>query len=337
MRLGLVGYGSGGRVFHAPFIEAAHGVDLVGVVSREHRLQLSADHPDVRPYDSLTELLEAGEVDAVTITTPSHTRRDLVLEAIAAGVHVVADTPLAPNAAAGRELVEAAEQAGVLLTVYHQRRHDADILSLRQVMHQLGTVWRFHSRLDLDEPQSLDAGPQGGLLRDLGSNLVDQALWLHGPAVRVHAHLDYTELPEGPTDCGFVVCVDHAGGTTSYLSGSKLGRITSRTLRVYGSEGSYRATSSDVQVAEVRTGRRPVDAPESWGYEPPQHWGHLDTASGTQTIASAQGRYQDYYTALAAAVDAGGPLPVAPAEAIAVLEVLDAARRSFLEHRVVEL
>jgi predicted dehydrogenase len=262
-----------------------------------------------------------------------------VLEALSAGVHVIADKPVAPSAEAARDLAAVAADAGLRLGAYHQRRFDADLQTVRGLIEagRLGEVWRFHSRFDLDEPHGLEPGPAGGLLRDLGSHLVDQVLWLFGPAIRVHAHLDHVELPAGRTDCGFVICIDHAGGTTSYLSASKLNHITSRTLRIYGSEGSYRATSCDVQARDIRRGRTPSQDAESWGYEPPQHWGQLDTGGGTQTIPSAQGRYQDYYTRFAEAVATGGPLPVEFEEAAAVLDVLDAARVSAAGQRVVTL
>ena len=108
-------------------------------------------------------MLDAG-VDAVTITTPPHTRRELVLEAIAAGVHVVADKPFAPDAASARELAEAARQAGVVLNVYHNRRRDADILTLAGVIAsgELGEVWRVHSIMDQDGADTLETGATGG-------------------------------------------------------------------------------------------------------------------------------------------------------------------------------
>ena len=135
MRIGVVGYGTGGQNFHTPFIEAADGVELVGVVARspERKAAVARDWPEVPIYESLTDLLSAG-VDAVTITTPPATRRDLVLEAVAAGVHVIADKPFAPTAAAARELHSAAEDAGVLLSVYHNRRWDADIRTLQKII-----------------------------------------------------------------------------------------------------------------------------------------------------------------------------------------------------------
>jgi len=129
MRLGLVGYGVGGRYFHAPFIQAAVGVELAGVVTRspQRRRELAADYPGVPVYDDIGQLLAAG-VDAVTITTPPETRRELVLTAIAAGVHVIADKPFAPDAAGGRDLDRAARDAGVALNVFHNRRWDADFV-----------------------------------------------------------------------------------------------------------------------------------------------------------------------------------------------------------------
>jgi predicted dehydrogenase len=163
MRIGLVGYGVGGRYFHAPFIQAAEGCDLTGIVARSPQrvAELHQDLPGVPVFASLGELLDAG-VDAVTISTPPQTRRELVLEAVGRGVNVIADKPFAPTAAAGQALVDAAAAAGVLLSVFHNRRWDTDITTLRGVLDEglLGEVWRFDSRFDLDEPQTLEGRPR---------------------------------------------------------------------------------------------------------------------------------------------------------------------------------
>jgi predicted dehydrogenase len=340
MRIGLVGYGGGGRWFHAPYIDAADGVELVGVVTRspERIAELHAERPGMPTYASLTELLAAG-VDAVTITTPPQTRYDLVREAIAAGVHVVADKPFAPSAAVAAELGAAADAAGVRLSVYHQRRRDADIQTLKQVLDsgELGDISRFDSVFDLDEPGTLEAGPHGGLLRDLGSHLADQALWLFGPVLRVSAHLEWVDLPEGRTDAGFALRLDHASGTASFLAVSKLNRVVRRVLELYGASGAYLATGSDVQTGAIKAGRRPKDDPSGWGVEPEQHWGRLYTAAGERVVPSAQGNHAGYYAAFVRAVAEGTEVPVPVADAIAVLQVLDAARVSAIEHRTVEL
>ncbi|GAB92943.1 putative oxidoreductase [Gordonia rhizosphera NBRC 16068] len=239
MRLGPVGYGVGGRLLHAPYIDAVPEIELVGVVTRnaERRREVAEDLPGVAVFDSLGALLDTG-VDAVTITTPPQTRRELVLEAVKRGVHVVADKPFAPDAAGGRELADAAESAGGLLSVFHNRRWDTDLAVVRGVLPELGDVWRCESRFDLDEPGSLEVGSTGGLLRDLGAHLVDQMLALFGPVATVTGHLDVVEQPTGRTDCGFVVSMTHRSGVFSTASASKINHVAARQWRIYGSEGA---------------------------------------------------------------------------------------------------
>lgn len=341
MRIGLVGYGTGGRHFHAPFIAAAEGVYLAGVVARapETIARVRADLPAVPVYPSLSAMIAAGGIDAVTITTPPETRRALVLEAIAAGLHVIADKPFAPSAEAGRDLDRAAKAKGVVLGVFHNRRFDADVLTLRKVLRsgRLGRLWRIHSRMDLDDPHTLEAGRTGGLLRDLGSHLVDQMLWLLGPATAVTAHWDLVERPEGQTDASFVLALTHASGIHSHLSASKLNRLAVREFRAYGDAGSYTSSGTDVQAQAIFAGKRPLDDLGAWGYEAPDLWGTLRTAEGSERIPSEQGRYHDYYDAFAAAVAGGGRPPVTAEEAVATLAVLDAARISATEGRTVDV
>ena len=340
MRLGLVGYGVGGRYFHAPFIAAAEGVDLAGVVTRspDRRAELAADFPGVPAYDSLTDLLAAG-VDAVTITTPPQTRRELVLEAVAAGVPTIADKPFAPDAAGGRELVAAAKDAGVPLNVFHNRRWDADIRTLAAVLKggELGELWGVESRMEQENAATLEIGPDAGLLRDLGSHLVDQVLWLLGPARAVYAELDFVEPPGGRTDCRFAVSLTHKGGVRSRVSASKINHIEDRELRAYGSGGSYVARGTDVQAQAIFAGRRPVDEGDKWGYDDPEHWGTLNTAAGSVAVPSEQGAYRAFYARFAAALRGDGDFPVPAEQALHTLEVLDAARVSAAENRVVEL
>lgn len=340
MRLGLVGYGVGGRYFHAPFITAAEGVELAGIVARapDTIARAKADFPEIPIFSSLTEMLRFG-VEAVTITTPPQTRRELVLEAIERGVPVIADKPFAPSAEVGRELDSAAKAKGVILGVYHNRRFDADVLTLRKVLEsgRLGRLWRLHSCMDLDDPNTLEAGPTGGLLRDLGSHLVDQVLWLLGPAITVNAQFDLIDRLEGRTDASFVLTIVHKGGVHSHLSASKLNHIASREFRAYGEAGSYVSSGTDVQAQALFAGVRPADDLAGWGYEKPALWGTLRTTSINESIPSEQGRYHDYYEAFAKAVRERGEPPVTAQEAVQALAVLDAARISATQGRIVEV
>jgi len=340
VRIGVVGYGDGGRYFHTPFIDAAEGIELSGVVTRDagRRELVAAEHPGVPVYDSLADLLAAG-VDAVTVTTPPATRRDLVLEALAGGVHVVADKPFAPDARGGRDLAAAAREAGVHLAVFHNRRWDADLRTLRAVIESgaIGEVRRVENRFDADDPATLEAGPTGGLLRDIGSHLVDQNLWLLGPATSVYATLDWADLPEGRTDVGFGLVVRHRGGAASWATSSKTNGVAERSLRAYGSTGGYVGSSTDVQARTIMAGTTPSELGDRWGYEPEESWGTLTSPGTSSRVPSERGAYQDFYTAFAAAVRGEGDLPVTADEGLHVLEVLDAARVSAIEGRVVEI
>ena len=340
MKIGIVGYGGGGQYFHAPFINAVEGLELAGIVARAPATiaKAKADFPQVPVYASLTEMLAAG-IDIVTITTPPQTRRELVLEAINAGVAVIADKPFAPDAKTGRELAAAAKAKGVLLSVYHNRRYDADILTLKKVLEQqrVGNVWRLHNRMDFDDAQTLEGGETGGLLRDLGSHIIDQSIWLMGPVKTVHAQLDFVPLPVGLTDASFVITLTHENGTHSYVSATKINRLVCRELRLYGDKGSYLSQGTDVQAQAIFAGKRPADDLAGWGYEQPDRLGTLHNDRGDEKVASEQGAYHAYYAAFAAAVRNGTEPPVTPDQAIAVLAVIDAAFISARENRVVTL
>lgn len=306
--------------------------------SVERGRQAGKDYPNVAVCASVAELEKLG-VDAIVVSTPPETRRELVLEAVRAGLNTVADKPFAPDAATARELAGEAARAGVLLNVFHNRRFDTDIVTAQEVIRSgsVGEVRRLELRCDQDDITSIEPGPTGGLLRDLGSHVVDQAILLCGRPHRVVAHLDWRALPTGRTDVGFVIGIEHASGAYSTVSASKASRFMSRELRIHGILGSYRSDYSDVQANAVFDGRRPRDGRDAWGYESEDRWGILVAEAGRATVPSRQGDYTRFYDALAAAIETGGAGPVPASEGIAVLETLDAARLSDEEHRVVAL
>jgi predicted dehydrogenase len=97
------------------------------------------------------------------------------------------------------------------------------------------------------------------------------------------------------------------------------------------------ARGTDVQAQAIFAGKRPVDLGDEWGYEAPEHWGTLHTAAGDEKVPSEQGAYQDYYTQFAAALRGDGDFPVPAEQAVHTLAVLDAARTSAAENRVIEV
>jgi predicted dehydrogenase len=339
MRIGLVGYGKGGRYFHAPLIASLPGATFVGVVTRsaQRRQELEQDCPQAQAFDSLADLIAAG-VDAVVISTPLATRQALILEAIELGVAVVSDKPFAANAEQAQALVDAAERKGVLLSVYQNRRWDSDFLTLRKLIDEgvLGEVSRFESRVERYSPKSVGKDSGGGMLRDLGSHLADQALLLFGPVARVYAELQFA-TPDQPVDHQFFVSLTHCNGVVSHLWGSCLQNHPGPRFRVSGASGCYSVEGLDGQEEASLAGLTPASEGERWGVEATQRWGWLEQGEIRKQVVSERGCWLEFYRQLQDAIAGNGPNPVDLHDAVASARVLDAARLSAQEGRVVIL
>jgi predicted dehydrogenase len=339
VRVGLAGYGRGGRYFHAPLIGLAPECTLAGVLTRspQRRAELAADLPGVPASGSLAELAAAG-LDAVVITTPLDTHETLVREAIALGLPTICDKPFTPDAASARALVAEAERAGVLLAVYQNRRWDADFLTVRALLEAgaLGEVTGFESRMEQYPPPGGFSVTGGGVLRDFGSHVADQALQLFGPAAAVYAEVHVR--PEDGFDDRFFLSVRHAGGVTSHLRGDwTLHGAPGPRFRVTGRAGTFAVESDDGQSERLLAGKTEIPGP--FGTVPEARWGRIYRGEGLppEPVPAEQGRWSSFYSAFARAVRGTGPLPVDPRDAVAALEVLDAARLSAARGDVVRL
>jgi predicted dehydrogenase len=336
VRIGLVGYGLGGRYFHAPLIASAENCEFLGVVttSPERRRQVAEDLG--RPaFASLEELARAG-AEAVAISTPAATHVSLTQQALRLGLAVVCDKPFAPDANEARQTVRLAEQLNVPLTVYQNRRWDSDFLTLRELLSRgaLGTLTAFESRFERFRPQSGPATAGGGTLLDFGSHLADQALVLAGPVTGVYAEMHYRADAAGLDDDVFVA-LTHEGGVRSHLWGSWRQGAPGPRIRAAGTEGAYLIQDVDGQEAQLRSGASPAGAGGQWGAEPPERWGRLLRGDAGEPVPSAHGAWNLFYPAFAAAVRGGQPVPVDPWDAVATAAVLDAARASARTGRVV--
>ncbi|WP_217238758.1 Gfo/Idh/MocA family oxidoreductase [Streptomyces sp. AC555_RSS877] len=343
LRVGLVGYGLAGSVFHAPLIAATEGLALDTVVTSnpERQEQARAEFPDVRPVASPDELFDrADELDLVVLASPNKTHVPLATTALKAGLPVVVDKPVAGTAAEARELAALAEERGLLLSVFQNRRWDNDFLTLRKLLAdgELGDVYRFESRFERWRPQlkggwreSGDPAEIGGLLYDLGSHLVDQALVLFGPAASVYAESD-VRRPGAETDDDTFIAITHTSGVRTHLYASATTAQLGPRFRVLGSKAGYVKYGLDPQEADLREGRRPGRTAD-WGWEPESLWGLVGAGEspltgGGRAEPTLPGDYPAYYAAVARALADGGPNPVTALEAAAALDVLEAARRS---------
>ncbi|MGR8010333.1 Gfo/Idh/MocA family oxidoreductase [Streptomyces hypolithicus] len=355
LRVGLVGYGLAGSVFHAPLIAATDGLVLDTVVTSnpERRERARAEFPGVRFAASPDELwgARADELDLIVIASPNKTHVPLATAALNAGLPVVVDKPVAGTAADARELAALAAGRGLTLSVFQNRRWDNDFLTLKHLIDagELGDVQRFESRFERWRPQpkggwreSGDPAEIGGLLYDLGSHVVDQALVLFGPATRVYAESD-VRRPGAEADDDTFIAITHVGGVRSHLYVSATTAQLGPRFRVLGSRAGYVKYGLDPQEAALREGRRPAaGADGNWGEEPEAAWGRLGAGEspltgGGSPVPTLPGAYPAYYAAVATAVREGTAPPVTAEQAAATLDVLEAARRSAREGVAVDV
>jgi predicted dehydrogenase len=335
VRVALIGYGLGGAAFHAPLIACTPRMRLATIVTSnaERRSQAAREYPQARIVDSVQAVWDrAQDHDVVVVTTSNDSHVSLAMAALAAGLPVVVDKPFAVHAAEARQLIDEARRRNLLLTVYHNRRWDGELLTVKRLLAEqaFGDVLRFESRLERWRPEPKGGwrergAPQfaGGLLYDLGTHLIDQALHLFGPVTHVYAELD-RRRPGMQVDDDMFLALTHASGVRSHLTATSLSAQPIACMRVLGSRAAYLKVHGDVQEAALRAGERP-DRP-GWGEEPREHWGLLGVGDAAVPARSEPGAYQKFYAGVVAALREGAPVPVDPEDAVAGLEIIELAR-----------
>jgi len=338
IRTAVVGYGLAGSVFHAPLIDATDGMAVTAVVTGNPLRAAAARerYPGCRVVPTTDELFaRPGDVDLVVVASPNRTHVPVGLAALAAGLPVVVDKPVAASADDARRLRDAAAAAGRLVSVYHNRRWDGDLRTVRRLLADgaLGEVHRFESRFERWRPEvnaasgreDPDPAAAGGLLYDLGSHLVDQALLLFGPVLDVYAEVAAVR-PGARVDDDVFISLAHRGGTRSHLWASAVAGDLGPRFRVLGTAGAYVKHGLDVQEATLREGGTPRDP--GYGAEPPESWGTVGTPGDTRRVPTEPGAYQEFYAGVRDALRTGSAPPVTIEEAVEVLTVLEAARHS---------
>jgi predicted dehydrogenase len=354
LRTALIGYGLAGSVFHAPLITATEGLTLDTVVTSnpDRQAQARTEHG---PHLHLTPTPDtlwprAHELDLVVIASPNRTHIPLATAALEAGLPVVVDKPLAATAAEARTLAALAETRGLLLSVFQNRRWDNDFLTLTKLLADgtLGDITRFESRFERWRPrlkggwrESGDPAEIGGLLYDLGSHVVDQALQLFGPAATVYAESDVRREGAQADDDTFIA-LTHTSGVRSHLYVSATTPQLGPRFRVLGSKAGYVKYGLDPQEAALREGARPGATDEPWGTEPEEAWGRVGSGEspatgGGRPEPTLPGDYPAYYAAIGAALRGTAENPVTALQAAAALDVLEAAHRSAHEGITVRL
>jgi len=341
VKVGLIGYGMAGRVFHAPLIRATPALDLVAIATSRADAVAALD-PEIRCVTQ-AEMLADPAIDLVVVATPSVTHGAICSEALRAGKHVVVDKPFALSLAEARDLAALANANERLLAVFHNRRFDSDFLSIRAAITDgvIGRVTHFESHFDRFRPEVRDrwredGSPGSGVWFDLGPHLVDQAMALFGAPLAVSADIAALRPGSASDDWAHVVLRYEGMRVVLHASLTAPGGDAGGSPRfaVHGDQGSLVKWRIDPQEAQLIAGLRPGD--DGWGVDTdPVEQREGD--GGVTLRPAAVGCQQFFYSQMAQALVTGQPPPISLEEALGVQAVIEAAWISARDGRVVAL
>ncbi len=326
LNVALVGYGFVGKIFHAPLIASVEGLTLHSVVS-SNPAAVHADFPATRVTPDLSVVLADPAVDLVVIATPNPLHAPQAHAALDAGKHVVVDKPFTVTVEEAESVIAHAERTGKLLSVFHNRRYDADFVTLRSLVADgaLGVVTQFEShfdrfRLEVRDRWREQKGPGAGLWYDLGPHLIDQALRLFGAPIGITTDIA-VQRDGGQTDDYFHAVMRY-DRLRVILHASTMMAAHDLRYSVHGTHGSYVKQGLDTQEDALKAGRTPGDA--LWGVD--NRPGTLTTVDGERTstrlVHGDVGDYRRYYATVRDAIHGTGPNPVPATEALQVMRLI---------------
>jgi scyllo-inositol 2-dehydrogenase (NADP+) len=342
IRVGLVGYGMAGRVFHAPVISAVEGLELAAVVER-HSRNAEAAFPGIRTYTSLEEMLKDESLQLIVVATPNTSHAPLAHQALVAGRHVVVDKPTGITSKEIEGLI-AATGPDRFLIPFHNRRWDNDFQTLRKLLHEekLGTVVSLESTFLRWRPAARgtwrdDGTDGGGILLDLGTHLADQAVQLFGLPLEISAEVT-AERPDGKVNDAFTIRLYYPGNVVTLVANC-LTALPRPRYTVRGTKGNYVKWGLDPQEDRLKaTGK--VEG-SNWGVDPTSAWGTLsvdvDGSMVTHPVQPIPGDYRLYYAGVRDAILGKSAPPVLATDALHVAQILETAEQSSRDKRTLPL
>ncbi|HIX54349.1 MAG TPA: Gfo/Idh/MocA family oxidoreductase [Candidatus Sphingobacterium stercoripullorum] len=329
---GVLSYGMSGRVFHTPFLEASELFNLRAIVERNKK-NAAADYPNIISYDSVDELLADEEIELVVVNTPNDTHYDFANAALQAGKHILVEKPLVPSSSQAEALFELAKRAGKKIFTFHNRRFDSDFLSLKKVLegNLVGDPIELHLRFDRYRPEigpkvfKETNRPASGVLYDLGSHLLDQAISLFGRPKAYYkvrsGHRDHTKVE----DYGFIL-LEFDNQVTVHITTSLLVGDPQASFVLHGKNGSFIKARSDVQEEQLIAGMTPNDP--LYGLEDKKNQGKLTVLKdGNQAESSyleaPKGEYMQLFNAIYESIRLDKPYFVKPEDIITQLQILE--------------
>ncbi|OYU80894.1 MAG: oxidoreductase [Flavobacterium sp. BFFFF1] len=343
IKTALLSYGMSGKVFHAPFLSIHPGYELLGSWERTHK-HIKSDYPEVKSYNSFKELIDDGP-DLVVINTPVSTHYEYAKKAMLAGKHVLVEKSFTATLDEAEDLKKIASKKGVKLAVFHNRRWDSDFLTVKDVLSKnlLGDVVEAEFHFDRYNPSlspkihKETPNKGAGILKDLGSHLIDQALSLFGVPDAVFADIRITRPQSVVDDCIDVLL--YYQNLRVRLKAGFFVREMVPSFVVHGKNGSFLKQRGDVQEEDLKIGKK--INPKTWGIEPRSKEGLLHTEFKGKIIRdflpTFSGNYYTFFDLLYDAIANNAVEPVTAQDGINVMKVIEAAIKSNKDKKIVRI
>ena len=337
IRVGVIGFGLAGRIFHAAVVAETPGLELACIVQRRGDEAAQA-YPGVRVARSIEEMLEDRSIHLVVVGTPSYAHFEHGMQCLRAGRNVMIDKPFALTSEEATGLIDEARKQGVLLTADQNRRWDGHHQTLKQVLAsgRLGRVVSYESHFDRFREQPRlevwreNGGPGGGTLFDLGSHLIDQVTALFGNPKSLWADVRI-DRENGVVDDAFDMLLKF-DGITARLHATTVAAFPGPQHVVHGTKGSFVKWGLDPQEDALKAGAKFSDP--GFGEEPESQWGTLYIpGQAPEKIKTARGDYRGIYANVRDAILGKAKLEVTPEQAWRTTRLIELARLSSAEGR----
>lgn len=337
--VGLIGFGLAGEVFHAPLIQSTESLQLTKVRTSQKEKAAKSLGDQVEAVQETSEILEDPNIDLVVIATPNSSHYELAKAALLAGKHVVVDKPFVVRSEQGEELIRLSKEKDRVLSVFHNRRWDNDFATLRHLIetNELGEIHTFYVHFDRFRPEVQsrwkEQDPEGaGVLYDLGSHLIDQALVLFGKPEAIYADI-FTQRKGAVIPDGFHLTLYYPNERKVFLRSGSLSLQPGPRYEVHGTKGSFVQYGIDGQEDALKSGVRP--GMDGWGDATESQYGKLVTLDkGMIDIELLPGSYESYYRGVATSILENSSIPVTAEDGLFVIQIIELAMQSHSEKRV---
>lgn len=336
----LLSYGMSGEVFHGPLLAAHRGFHLSKIVERKTD-KSATRYPGAARVRNVDDVFQDPSTELIIVNTPNETHYSFAMRALQAGKHVVVEKPFTVTVREADELLSTAAKNNRVLTVFHNRRWDGGFLTLQDVLNKgsLGKICEFEAHYDRYrnqiEPHTWKevTSPGTGILYNLGSHLIDQALVLFGKPQEVDARIGVRRAGGAVDDYYDIRLVYH--DFLAILKSSYLVREPGPQYIIHGSEGSFVKYGIDPQEQALKDGMIPGTS--GWGTEDESTWALLHDAAGRRRIPTVAGNYLAFYENLFQAIRLGKDLAVKAGDARDVIRVIEACYESNRAHRAIKI